>query len=201
VHVPHESPWVVTLPLVLLAILSVVLGWWGIAPLLYGGFFDGAIVVDAARHPAMQALGKEFHGAGAMVLHALTTLPFWLALSGAATALVCCLWRPTIGDAIKTRTGFINKLLDHKYYFDWFNENVIAAGGRLLGRGLWRGADNGLIDGLLVNGSARAVGAVAMVVRQVQTGHLYWYALVMVLGVVGLMTWQLWPALSNLLLR
>ncbi|MEO7853289.1 MAG: NADH-quinone oxidoreductase subunit L, partial [Rubrivivax sp.] len=199
VHVPHESPWVVTLPLVLLAILSVVLGWWGIQPLLYGGFFDGAIVVDAARHPAMQALAEEFHGASAMVLHALTTLPFWLSLAGTATAVLCCLWRPAIGDAIKARTGFINRLLDHKYYFDWFNENVIAAGARLLGRGLWRGADNGLIDGLLVNGSARAVGAVAMVVRQVQTGHLYWYALVMVLGVVGLMTWRLWPALSNLL--
>ena len=87
----------------------------------------------------------------------------------------------------------ITKILENKYYFDWFNENVLAAGARLLGRGLWKGGDQGLIDGLFVNGSARLVGAIAGVVRLVQTGHLYWYALVMILGVFGLMTWQLWP--------
>ena len=149
----------------------------------------------------MKELGEEFHGAAAMALHALGTLPFWLSLAGAATAFVCCLYRPSIGDAIKARLVFVNRVLDHKYYFDWFNEHVIAAAARLLGQGLWKGADQGLIDGLIVNGSARTVGAFASVVRQIQTGHLYWYALVMVLGVVGLMTWQLWPALNNLLPR
>jgi len=117
------------------------------------------------------------------------------------TAWACFLWRPGIADAIKAHSVFVNRVLDNKYYFDWFNEHVIAAGGRRLGQGLWQGADLGLIDGAIVNGSARVVGAVAGIVRLVQTGHLYWYALVMVLGVVGLMTWQLWPFLSSLLLR
>ena len=94
----------------------------------------------------------------------------------------------------------ITKILENKYYFDWFNENVLAAGARLLGRGLWKGGDQGLIDGLAVNGSARLVGAIAGVVRLVQTGHLYWYALVMILGVFGLLTWQLGPYLHSVIL-
>ena len=109
--------------------------------------------------------------------------------------------RPGVADAIKARTAGINRLLDQKYYFDWFNENVLAAGARWFGRGLWRGGDLGFIDGALVNGSARVVNVVAGIVRLVQTGHLYWYALVMILGVVGLMTWQLWPLLHGLLAR
>jgi NADH-quinone oxidoreductase subunit L len=200
-HAPHESPWVVTLPLVLLAIPSAVIGYLTVGPLLSGDFFAGSIVVDAARHPAMRELGGAFHGAAAMALHGLTALPFWLALAGVATAWLCYLVRPGIALAIRERTPFINRLLEEKYYFDWFNENVIAAGARWFGKGLWTGADLGLIDGAIVNGSARAVGAVAGVVRLVQTGHLYWYALVMILGVVGLMTWQLWPFLSGLATR
>ena len=200
-HAPHESPWVVTFPLVMLALPSIVLGYLAIGPLLYGGFFDGAIFVDAARHPAMHELAEEYHGAWAMTLHAITSLPFWLALAGVATAWVCFLARPGIADAIKARTGFIARLLDHKYYFDWFNEHVLAATARWFGQGLWKGGDLALIDGALVNGSARVVGAVAGVVRLVQTGYLYWYALVMILGVVGLMTWQLWPFLGGLLTR
>ena len=200
-HAPHESPWVVTLPLVLLAIPSAVIGYIEIGPLLFGGFFDGAIYVDAERHEAMRELAEGFHGAGAMALHGVTSLVFWLALGGVAVAYVCYLVSPGIPAAIRARTGFINRILDHKYYFDWFNENVLAAGARWVGQGLWKGADLGLIDGAFVNGSARAVGAVAGMVRMVQTGHLYWYALVMILGVVGLMTWQLWPFLSGLLLR
>ncbi|MCB2019429.1 MAG: NADH-quinone oxidoreductase subunit L, partial [Burkholderiaceae bacterium] len=200
-HAPHESPWVVTLPLVLLAIPSVVIGYFTIGPMLYGSFFADAIHVDAARHGAMHELGAEFHGPWAMALHSLTTLPFWLALAGFATAWLCYIARPDIPAAIKARTVFINRVLDNKYYADWFNENVIAAGSRFLGRGLWHGADMGLIDGTLVNGSARAVGAVAGVVRRVQSGYLYWYALVMILGLIGFMTWQLWPFLGALLAR
>ncbi len=200
-HAPHESPWVVTLPLVLLAIPSLLVGYVEIGPLLFGGFFDGSIFVDAARHPAMKELAEEYHGAAAMALHGLTALPFWLALGGVAAAYVAYLVKPSIPGAIKARTTFINRVLDNKYYFDWFNENVLAAGARWLGQGLWQGADLGLIDGAIVNGSARVVGAVAGAVRLVQTGHLYWYALVMILGVVGLMTWQLWPFLSVLLTR
>ena len=200
-HAPHESPWVVTLPLVLLAIPSVVVGYFTVGPLLYGDFFADSIFIDAAHHGAMHELAEEFHGPWAMALHSVTTLPFWLALAGFATAWLCYIARPDIPAAIKARTAFVNRVLDNKYYADWFNENVIAAGARFVGRGLWRGTDLALIDGVFVNGSARTVGAVAGVVRRVQSGYLYWYALVMILGVVGFMTWQLWPFLGGLLAR
>ncbi len=191
----------VTLPLVLLAIPSVVIGYLLIEPMLYGGFFDDAIVVTAGASGDGGDGRANSTARSAMALHSVSTLPFWLMVAGVVMAYAAYVWRPAIATALRARFDGVYRLLDNKYYFDWFNENVVAASMRLVGRGLWRGADNGFIDGLLVNGSARAVGAVAMVVRQVQTGHLYWYALVMVLGVVGLMTWQVWPALSNLLPR
>ena len=197
-HTPHESPWVVWVPLVLLAIPSVVIGYLTIAPMLYGDFFKDSIFVDIQRHPAMQEMAREFHGAGAMALHGLTQPPFWLALAGVVVAYVFYLVKPGIPAAIQARTGFINRVLENKYYFDWFNENVLAAGARMLGRGLWKGGDVGLIDGIVINGSARLVGGVSAVVRTFQTGYLYWYALVMILGVMGLMTWQLWPYLGGL---
>jgi NADH-quinone oxidoreductase subunit L len=200
-HTPHESPWVVTLPLVLLAIPSVIIGYLGIEAMLYGDFFKDAIFVNLQAHPAMHELKTHFHGPFVMALHALGTLPFWLAVSGVAVAYLFYLVKPEIPAAIKANTGFINKVLENKYFLDWFNEHVLSAGARLLGRGLWKGGDVGLIDGLLINGSARLVGGVASVVRLVQTGHLYWYALVMILGVVGLMTWQLWPYLPGIALR
>ncbi|WP_280150617.1 NADH-quinone oxidoreductase subunit L [Piscinibacter sp. XHJ-5] len=193
---PHESPWVVTAPLVLLAVPSVVIGFMTIGPMLYGGFFRDSIAVIAERHPAMEEMAKEFHGAVAMALHGLTTLPFFLALAGVVTAYVFYLVKPEIPAAIKARFGFVYRLLDNKYYMDWINENVFARAARLLGHGLWKGGDQGLIDGVVINGSARAIGGAASVVRLVQTGFLYWYALVMILGVVGLMTWQLWPSLQ-----
>jgi NADH-quinone oxidoreductase subunit L len=193
---PHESPWVVTAPLVLLAIPSVVIGFMTIGPLLYGDFFKDSIVVLAERHPAMAEMAKEFHGAVAMALHGLMTLPFFLALAGVVTAYFFYLVKPAIPAAIKARFGFVYRLLDNKYYMDWINENIFARAARLLGQGLWKGGDVGLIDGVLINGSARAIGGAASVVRQIQTGFLYWYALVMILGVLGLMTWQLWPSLQ-----
>ena len=195
---PHESPWVVWVPLVLLAIPSVVIGYLTIAPMLYGDFFKDSIVVDLSKHPAVEEMAREFHGAGAMALHGLTQLPFWLALAGVVVAFVFYRVAPGIPAAIQARTGFINRVLENKYYFDWFNEHVLAAGARMLGRGLWKGGDMGLIDGIVINGSARVVGGVSAVVRKVQTGYLYWYALVMILGVMGLMTWQLWPYLNSL---
>jgi NADH-quinone oxidoreductase subunit L len=192
-HEPHESPWVVTAPLLLLAVPSVVIGFLTIGSLVHGDFFKDAIVVDAARHPAMSALGELWHGAAAMALHGLQTAPFWLALAGVLVAWWFYLKQPAIPAAIKARFGFLYRLLDNKYYMDWLNEQVFARAARLLGVGLWRGGDVGLIDGLLVNGSARAVGSIAALTRQLQSGYLYWYALVMLLGVFGLMTWQLWP--------
>lgn len=200
-HVPHESPWVVWLPLVLLAVPSVIIGGLTIEHMLYGEFFKDSIFVDESRHHAMKEMAEAFHGAGAMALHGLTSLPFWLALAGVVTAYVFYMVKPEIPAAIKARTGFINRVLENKYYFDWFNENVLAAGARLLGMGLWKGGDGALIDGVLINGTARGIGGIASVVRLVQTGYLYWYALVMILGVIGLMTWQLWPYLSVMLGR
>jgi len=198
-HEPHESPWVVWLPLALLAVPSVVIGYLTIQPMLYGDFFKDAIVVDAARHPAMKELAAGFHGAAAMALHGLTSLPFWLAFGGVATAWLFYLKAPSIPAAFDRALGPLRTVLENKYYMDWFNENVLAAGARVLGTGLWKGGDQAVIDGALVNGSARAVGALAAVVRLVQTGHLYWYALVMVLGIFGFMTWRLWPYFSGLI--
>jgi NADH-quinone oxidoreductase subunit L len=198
-HTPHESPWVVTLPLVLLAIPSVVIGYLTIGPMLYGEFFKDAIFINEAVHPAMKELAEEFHGAGAMALHALTSVPFWLALAGVVVAWWFYLIQPAIPAAIGRALKPLVTILENKYYFDWFNENVLARGARALGTGLWKGGDMGLIDGAVVNGSANAVGRFAGVVRQWQTGHLYQYALVMVLGIFGLLTWQLWPYFSGLM--
>jgi NADH-quinone oxidoreductase subunit L len=196
-HEPHESPWVVTAPLILLALPSVFIGYLTIGPMLHGGFFKDSIAVDAARHPAMAELGRHFQGALAMAVHGLSTPPFWLALAGVVTAWWFYLKQPSIPAAVKARAEPIYRLLDNKYYMDWFNEHVLAAGARLLGQGLWKGGDVGLIDGV-VNGSARTVGGLAQVVRLFQTGYLYFYALVMLLGIFALMTWQLWPQVRGL---
>jgi NADH-quinone oxidoreductase subunit L len=194
---PHESPWVVTAPLILLALPSVFIGYWTIGPMLHGEFFKDSIVVDAARHPAMAELGKHFHGALAMATHGLMTLPFWLALGGVVVAWWFYLRQPAIPAAIKSRLQWVYDLLENKYYMDWINENVFAAGARVLGRGLWKGGDEALIDGA-INGSARAVGGLAQITRLLQTGYLYFYALVMLLGIFALMTWQLWPQVRRL---
>ena len=195
-HEPHESPWVVWLPLALLAIPSVVIGYLTIQPMLFGDFFKDSIVVDAARHPAMAELGKLFHGAAAMATHGFTTLPFWLALGGVVTAWLFYLKAPGIPAALDKALKPLRVILENKYYMDWINENILARAARLAGTGLWKGGDQGLIDGLVINGSARVVGAFGSLVRLVQTGHLYWYALVMVLGIFGFLTWRLWPYLG-----
>ena len=192
-HTPHESPWVVTAPLVLLAIPSVVIGFLAIQPMLFGDFFKDAIHVNLHAHPAMEELAHEFHGAAAMALHGLTTLPFWLALAGVVTAYVFYMVAPSIPATLAKVLRPLIVILENKYYMDWFNENVLARLARVIGVGLWKGGDAGLIDGVIINGSAKVIGGIAGLVRRVQTGHLYWYALVMILGITGLMTWQLWP--------
>jgi len=199
-HTPHESPWVVTAPLILLAIPSVVIGFMAIQPMLFGDFFKDAIFVDATKHPAMAELAKEFHGAAAMALHGLQTLPFWLALAGVVTAWWFYLKQPAIPAAIGRALSPLVKVLENKYYLDWFNEHVLAAGARMLGRGLWKAGDEAVIDGA-INGSARAVGSLGAVVRRFQTGRLYTYALVMLLGIFVLLTWQLWPFLLGTAIR
>ncbi|MBQ0945058.1 NADH-quinone oxidoreductase subunit L [Ideonella sp. 4Y16] len=197
-HEPHESPWVVTAPLLLLAIPSVVIGFLTIQPMLFGDFLKDAIFVNHEAHHAMEELAHEFHGATAMALHAFSTLPFWLALAGVVTAYVFYMVAPGIPAAIAKALKPVITVLENKYYMDWINENILARAARGLGIGLWKGGDQTLIDGAVVNGSAQAVGALARVTRLVQTGYLSWYALVMALGVFGLMTWQLWPYFPGL---
>ena len=203
VHEPHESPAVVWVPLVLLAIPSLVIGYLLVQPMLFGDFFKDAIFVDAARHPAMAELGKMFesvHGAWGMALHAPSTAAFWLMVAGVVVAWALYMQWTGVPAAIQARFGFVYRLLDNKYYVDWFNENVLAPLARGMGRGLWKGGDQAVIDGL-INGSASAVGGLGGALRLLQTGFIYWYALVMVLGVFALLTWQLWPYLSGLVAR
>jgi NADH-quinone oxidoreductase subunit L len=201
-HEPHESPWVVTVPLVLLAIPSVVIGYLTIQPMLYGDFFKDAIFVDATKHHVMVELAAAFHGPLAMAAHAFSTLPFWLAVAGVATAYYMYMVNPAVPAAIKRAAQPIYTLLENKYYLDWFNENVLARGARMLGVGLWKGGDQAVIDGTLVNGSWKVVGWVAGVVRWFQSGYLYHYALAMILGIVVLMTYFVtWPMLAQWLGR
>jgi NADH-quinone oxidoreductase subunit L len=192
-HTPHESPAVVWVPLVLLAIPSVVIGFMTIQPMLFGEFFKDAITVNLHAHPAMEELAHEFHGAAAMALHGLITLPFWLALAGVVTAYVFYMVAPSIPATLAKVLRPLVIVLENKYFMDWINENILARLARALGTGLWKGGDGAIIDGLIINGSARTIGGIAGLVRRIQTGYLYWYALVMILGVMGLMTWQLWP--------
>ena len=191
-HEPHESPWVVTVPLILLAIPSVVIGFMTIQPMLFGDFFKDAILVNLERHPAMEELAKMFHGPAQMALHGLMTAPFWLALAGVVLAYYMYLVNPALPAAIKRKFQPVYTLLENKYYLDWFNENVLARGTRALGTGLWKGGDQMIIDGALVNGSWRLVGWVSGVVRRLQSGYIYHYAFGMIIGIFVLMTYFVW---------
>ena len=188
---PHESPWVVTVPLVLLAIPSVIIGFMTIEPMLFGQWFKGVIHINAEIHPAMEELAHEFHGAVAMATHGFTSLPFFLAMGGVVVAWFFYLVRPDIPAAIQRIFNPIYVLLDNKYFFDRFNEIFFAGGSRLIGKGLWKGGDQGLIDGVAINGSAKLVAWVAQLSRQFQTGHIYQYAFSMIIGVFIFLTYWL----------
>jgi NADH-quinone oxidoreductase subunit L len=191
-HTPRESPWVVTLPLILLAIPSAVIGFMTIQPMLFGDFFRDAIFVNLERHPAMEELAKVFHGPVEMALHGLMTAPFWLALSGVVLAYYMYMVNQALPAALKRKAQPIYTLLENKYYLDWFNENVLARGMRALGTALWKGGDQTLIDGALVNGSWKLVGWVSGIVRKLQSGYIYHYAFGMIVGVFVLMTYFVW---------
>jgi NADH-quinone oxidoreductase subunit L len=193
-HAPHESPWVVTVPLILLAIPSVVIGYMTIEPMLYGEFFKDVIFVNADKHPVMVEMAEAFHGPVAMAKHALSTAPFWLALSGVVVAWYMYLINPKVPAFFARALRPLIVVLENKYFLDWINENILARGARLLGTGLWQVGDRALIDGLLVNGSWKVVGWFAGIVRWFQSGFLYHYALVMILGVFALMTYFVWLA-------
>ena len=187
----HESPWVVTLPLVLLAIPSVVAGWPDIGPLLFGDFFQGSIYVTRG-HDVLAHLKEEFHGPAAFVVHGIQGPAVWLALAGVLTAWFLYLKRPELAARLREKSGALYTLLVNKFYFDAFNEKVIAAGTLGLGRLLWRGGDEALIDGVAVNGTARLVGWLAGAVRGVQSGYLYHYAFATIIGLSALLAWLLW---------
>jgi NADH-quinone oxidoreductase subunit L len=187
----HESPWVVTVPLILLAIPSALLGWVTVQPMLFGDFLTGAIHV-LPTNDVLSQLGEEFHGSAALALSGLVALPFWLAAAGVATAFVFVLGKPEWADAAQRSLKWPYAILVDKYGFDGFNQTVIVAGARALGRGLWRFGDQDLIDGGLVNGSAKVVGWLSSVMRYAQSGYLYHYAFAMILGLASLLLWLMW---------
>jgi len=185
----HESPWVVTLPLIALAIPSVFIGWLTVDPVVFGDFFAGTISQGA--HIPASIIGEEFHGPAEFLAHAFASPALYFAFAGIVTAWFLYLKRPDLPEAISKRYSRLYRLLVNNYYFDWFNENVVAVGVRSFGTGLWRRGDEVAIDGVLVNGTARAIGAIAAVVRQVQTGYLYHYAFAMIIGLALLLGWLL----------
>ncbi|MBI3480052.1 MAG: NADH-quinone oxidoreductase subunit L [Nitrosomonadales bacterium] len=185
---PHESPWVVTLPLVLLAIPSVVIGFIAIEPMLFGGYFRDAIYVSEAHLEAFKEIRDEFHGAAQMALHSFISIPFVFALAGVVTSWFFYMRRPDIPAAIQQRFRGIYTLLDNKYYFDRFNDWFFAGGARGTSRFLWKFGDIKLIDGVMVNGSAKLVGLFSGVLRHVQSGYIYHYAFSMIIGVFVLLS-------------
>lgn len=189
---PHESPWVITLPLIALAIPSVFIGYYTIDPMLFGTFFGDAIFVDAAKHPAMTSLASHFHGPVAMALHGFITPVFLLLVLGVLVAAVCYLWASSLPAKIAKTFAPIKTLLDNKYYLDDLNQWVFAKGALLIGGSLWKQGDQRVIDGWLVNGSAHLVGKFSGVIRQLQSGYLYHYAFAMIMGLVSLLAWILY---------
>ena len=192
---PHESPWVVTLPLVLLAIPSVIIGALTIKPLLYGDFFKDVIYVNHDIHPVMTKMAEEFHGVFGMVTHSLTSPVLYLAIAGVVVAWFLYVKAPSVPAKIQAACKPIYTLLDNKYYLDTLYFNVFAKGSRKLGEFFWKVGDTMIIDNGIVNGSAKLVGAVAAQVRKAQTGFIYTYAAVMVFGVLVMIVaffWNLW---------
>jgi NADH-quinone oxidoreductase subunit L len=184
-HPPHETPAVVTVPLILLAIPSVAIGALTIGPMLYGDWFGEAI----AKTETMEEMSREFHGAVSMMVHAFTSLPLYLALAGVATAWFLYIRRPDLPAVVKKRLGILPVILERKYGFDEFNDWFFAGGARKVGTGLWAWGDRTVIDGIMVNGTAKLIGWFAGVARRLQTGYIYHYAFTMILGVFAILTW------------
>jgi NADH-quinone oxidoreductase subunit L len=187
----HETPWVVTGPLIALAIPSVVIGWLTIGKVLLGDWFDGSIFVLEEHNP-LREVGEEFHGSLEFVQHGFAGPAVYLAALGALVAWFLYLKRPDLPARWLAQFSGLHRLLMNKYYFDWFNENVLARGGRALGEFLWKAGDQTIIDGGLVNGSAKTVGALSGVLRKAQTGYLYNYAFAMIIGLAVLIGWLVW---------
>jgi NADH:ubiquinone oxidoreductase subunit 5 (subunit L)/multisubunit Na+/H+ antiporter MnhA subunit len=187
---PHESPLVVTGPLVALAIPSVLIGGLTAGPILFGGYFGDSIRV-LEKNDVLAELGKDFQSPMQMALHGFWGGPFWLAAAGVLTAWLFFLHRPQWADATARALAPVRKVLLNKYYFDWFNEKILSVVARGLGFTLWKGGDEVLIDGVLVNGSAATVSWFGSIVRRVQNGYLYAYAFWMVIGLAVMLGWFL----------
>lgn len=189
---PHEPGWVVKLPLILLAIPSVIIGYLALEPMLFGDFFAGVITVNAETHPSMQHLAHHFHESlhtpSGMALHGFMTMPFVLAALGVLLSWFFYMKRPDIPASIQKRFNLIYKVLDNKYGFDSFNERFFAGGSRFIGNQLWQIGDMRIIDGAIVNGTARLIGKLSGIVRQLQSGMIYHYAFAMIIGVFLLLT-------------
>ena len=185
-HPPHEPGWVVTVPLIALAIPSLVVGYLAVEPVVFGDFFAGAITVNPAND-VIKEIGEHFHGPAAMALHGLMTPVFALLVLGFAAATYLYLFKPELPGKIKDKLHLIWQVLDNKYGFDALNQKLFANGSVGFGRFLWRWGDQGLIDGMLVNGTANSIGRLAMVIRRVQSGLLYHYAFVMIIGLIVVM--------------
>ena len=192
---PHESPFVVTLPLILLAIPSVIIGFYTITPLLFGTYFGDSIFIDLARHPVMKELEDEFHGPIAMAIHSFTSPVLLLVVLGVLTAAIGYLWAPKLPGVVAQAFAPIKKLMDNKYYLDDLNQAVFAKGLLWIGGVLWHRGDQQAIDGFLVNGSAHAVGRLSTVIRHLQSGYLYHYAFAMIAGLAVLLAWVLYAYL------
>lgn len=183
---PHESPWVVTVPLVLLAIPSLFIGFFTIGPMLFGDFFAGAIMV-LPEHDVIKFLGEEFHGPVAFALHGLTQWPFILAFSGFALATYIYLFNISVAERAQKVFALPIKVLENKYGFDDLWIKGFAGGGIALGKKAWQVIDAGLIDGVMVNGTANLIGRISRIIRGMQTGRLYTYAFAMILGLIVMM--------------
>jgi NADH-quinone oxidoreductase subunit L len=187
-HHLHETPAVVTVPLILLAIPSVVIGFFTVGPVLFGDYFGNAIFV-LPQHDVLGVLGHEYTGPFGFIVHGMLTPTPWLAFAGLGAAWYLYLKRPDLAEAVKQRLAPVHRLLERKYGFDEFNDAVFAGGGRSTGSLLWRIGDVKIIDGVLVDGTARAVAWFSGVLRQVQSGYLYHYAFAMILGLLAFLTW------------
>ena len=187
----HESPWVVTGPLIMLAIPSAIIGWFTIEPVLFGGFFGDSIVVSST-HDVLAHLGESFHGSAQFIVHAMQGPAVYLAAAGALTAWYLYLHRPDIPETLRQKMSGLYSLLDNKYYLDDLYIKGFAAGGRNVGQFLWSKGDELIIDGVLVNGTANTVGRLAGALRHLQTGYLYHYAFAMFIGLTAFLGWLLW---------
>ncbi|CAC9630414.1 NADH-ubiquinone oxidoreductase chain L (EC 1.6.5.3) [uncultured Gammaproteobacteria bacterium] len=194
----HESPLSITIPLIMLAIPSAIIGYFTIEPMLFMGWLDNAITVTSSHLP-MAGLRNEFHGATAMIFHAVQTVPFWMMIGGIATAWVFSIYRTQWADWVQKKFSIIDYVLQSLYGFDRFNEIVFVKGIKKLGNFLWKISDSALIDSIIVNGSAKFVGFIASIVRPIQTGYVYHYAFFMIFSLLIILTWTLFMGNNPLL--